>query len=149
MAYNLGKKVLHICMSGKKILTQTKSPIPRPPKSQMVGLLPPTFKPALQQIKVDEATCVTTDFSLKRGSQLFATCSNLICSNKSLNVGVKRATSLFNSFCSNVAKQVARFCYPVYSTLKVATLKVSASIDIELHTNYLRRKWTMTYTSQL
>ena len=23
---------------------------------------------------------------------------------------VKRATSLFNSFCSNVAKQVARFC---------------------------------------
>jgi len=98
MAYNLGKKVLHICMSGKKfyhqrfwekILTQTKSPIPRPPKSKMVGPLPPTFKPVLQQIKVDEATCVTTDFSLKRESQLFATCNNLICCNKSLNAGGK------------------------------------------------------------
>ena len=30
---------------------------------------------------------------------------------------VKRATSLFNSFCSNVAKQVARFCRPFYRTL--------------------------------
>ena len=146
----VGEKNSIIRGFGKKILTQTKSPIPRPPKSQMVGPLPPTFKPALQQIKVDEATCVTTDFSLKRESQLFATCSNLICSNKTwVNVGVKRATSLFNSFCSNVAKQVARFCYPVYSTLKVATLNVSASVDIELHTNYLRRKRTMTYTSQL
>ena len=27
---------------------------------------------------------------------------------------VKRATSLFNSFCSNVAKQVARFLFPVF-----------------------------------
>ena len=27
---------------------------------------------------------------------------------------VKRATSLFNSFCSNVAKQVARFLLPVF-----------------------------------
>ena len=32
---------------------------------------------------------------------------------------VKRATSLFNSFCSNVAKQVARFCRPFYRTLDV------------------------------
>ena len=31
---------------------------------------------------------------------------------------VKRATSLFNSFCSNVAKQVARFCCPFYHTLR-------------------------------
>ena len=53
---------------GKKILTQTKSPISSPPKSQMVGPLPPMFKPVLQQIKVDEATYVTTDFLLKRGS---------------------------------------------------------------------------------
>ena len=27
---------------------------------------------------------------------------------------VKRATSVFNSFCSNVAKQVARFLLPVF-----------------------------------
>ena len=27
---------------------------------------------------------------------------------------VKRATWFFHSFCSNVAKQVARFCYPFY-----------------------------------
>ena len=31
---------------------------------------------------------------------------------------VKRATSLFNSFCSNVAKQVACFCCPFYHTLR-------------------------------
>ena len=30
---------------------------------------------------------------------------------------VKRATSLFNSFCSNVAKQVARFWLPVFPYL--------------------------------
>ena len=30
-----------------------------------------------------------------------------------LNEVVKRATSLFNSFCSNVAKQVARFSVPL------------------------------------
>ena len=28
---------------------------------------------------------------------------------------VKRATSLFNSFCSNAAKQVARFCCPRFT----------------------------------
>jgi len=31
---------------------------------------------------------------------------------------VKRATSLFNSFCSNVARQVARFLLPVFPYLK-------------------------------
>ena len=33
------------------------------------------------------------------------------------NEVVKRATSLFNSFCSNVAKQVARFLLPVFPYL--------------------------------
>ena len=31
-----------------------------------------------------------------------------------LNMGCKPASSLFNSFCSNVAKQVARFLLPVF-----------------------------------
>ena len=31
---------------------------------------------------------------------------------------VKRATSLFKSFCSNVAKQVARSCCPFYRIFK-------------------------------
>ena len=31
---------------------------------------------------------------------------------------VKRATSLFNSFCSDVAKQVACFLLPVFAYLK-------------------------------
>ena len=30
----------------------------------------------------------------------------------------KRATSLFNSFCSNVAKQAARFLFPVFTYLR-------------------------------
>ena len=33
-------------------------------------------------------------------------------------MGGKRATSLFNPFCSNVTKQVARFCCPFYRTFK-------------------------------
>ena len=33
------------------------------------------------------------------------------------NEVVKRATSLFNSFCSNVAKQVALFLLPVFPNL--------------------------------
>ena len=36
---------------------------------------------------------------------------------------VKRATSLFNSFCSNVAKQVARFCCPFFRTLTSLTVE--------------------------
>ena len=34
----------------------------------------------------------------------------------------KRATSLFNSFCSNVAKEVEGFCCPFYRTFKDLTL---------------------------
>ena len=35
----------------------------------------------------------------------------------------KRATSLFNSFCSNVAKEVERFCCPFYRTFKDLSLR--------------------------
>ena len=41
-----------------------------------------------------------------------ATCNNLICCETVVNVGgrLKSARSLFNLFCRNVAKHVARFC---------------------------------------
>ena len=40
---------------------------------------------------------------------------------------IKRSTLIFNTFCMNVAKQVALFCCPFYRTLKSAahSLKVS------------------------
>ena len=48
----------------------------------------------------------------------FKPVNNLICCKICLMWTVKRATSLFKSFCSNVAKQVARSCYPFYHTFK-------------------------------
>ena len=57
----------------------------------MLGVLPPTFKPV----------------------------NNLTCCKTGLMWVVKRATLLFNSFCSNVARQVARFLLlPVFPYLK-------------------------------
>ena len=46
---------------------------------------------------------------------------------------VKRATSLFNSFCSNVARQVARFLLPFVPCLKFQVIfQVSTSmIDLQ------------------
>ena len=55
----------------------------------MLHVLPPTFKPV----------------------------NNLICCKGRFDVGGKRATSLFNYFCSNVVKQVARFLLPVFPYL--------------------------------
>ena len=52
---------------------------------------------------------------------------NLICCETGLIWVVKRATSLFNSFCSNVAKQVARFLSPVFPNLKRQAIKIPAS----------------------
>ena len=46
----------------------------------------------------------------------FKPVNNLICCKTGLLWGVKRATSLFNSFFSNVAKQVACFLLPVFRT---------------------------------
>ena len=45
--------------------------------------------------------------------------SNLICCKTGLMWVVKRATSLFNSFCSNVARQVARFMLLVFPYVNV------------------------------
>ena len=72
----------------------------------MLRVLPPTFKPVFQQIR------------LLTG----------------LMWVVKRATSLFNSFCSNVAKQVARFLLPVLpklSTIRVTNQNFTRSFDLK------------------
>ena len=47
----------------------------------------------------------------------FKPVSNLICRKIGFMWVVKRTTSLFDSFCSNVAKQVARFLLPVFPYL--------------------------------
>ena len=66
-------------------------------------------------------TC--TDFVTKSRTtlnflqQLFATFNNLISCKTGLNVGGKRATPLFNLFCSNDAKQAARFCCSFYRSI--------------------------------
>ena len=67
------------------------------------------------------ATC--TDFVAKSRTTLYilrkllGTCSNLIVAKQLWTWVVKRATSLFNSFCSNVAKQQHVFCCPFHRTL--------------------------------
>ena len=66
----------------------------------MLRVLPPTFKPV----------------------------NILICCKTGLMWVVKRATSLFNSFCSNVARQVARLLLPVFPYLKVARHILSCPI---------------------
>ena len=48
---------------------------------------------------------------------LFKPVHNLIFSKTGFMWVVKRVTSLFNSFCSNVAKQVERFLLPVFPHL--------------------------------
>ena len=59
---------------------------------------------------------------------------------------VKRATSLFNSFCSNVARQVARFCCPFFRSFRSDNyfqvlfgpiFKLSAKIETQLSSNYV------------
>ena len=66
----------------------------------MLRVLPPTFKPV----------------------------NKLICCKTGLMWVVKRATaSLFISFCSNVARQVALFLLPVFPYLKKKTRSVGVS----------------------
>ena len=86
----------------------------------MLHVLPPTFKP------VSNLICCKTGFML-RGCFIamlhvlpptFKPVSNLICCKTGFMLVVKRATSLYKSFCSNVARQVARFLLPVFPYLK-------------------------------
>jgi len=76
---------------------------------------------------------------------IHATCNNLVCCKTGLNVLLKRATFLFNSFCSNVAKQVARFCCPFYRSLRKLRY-CDVSIDAEHFSKYVmlqmgRKSW--------
>ena len=50
---------------------------------------------------------------------MFKPVNNLICCKTGLMWVVKCATSLFISFCSNVAKQFARFLLPVFRTVSL------------------------------
>ena len=49
---------------------------------------------------------------------MFNPVNNLICCKTDFMWVVKRTTSLFNSFCSNVEKQAARFLLPVFPYLQ-------------------------------
>ena len=51
---------------------------------------------------------------------IHATCNNLIDAKRVWTRVVKRGTSLFNSFCRIVTKQVALVCCPFYRSLKTA-----------------------------
>ena len=60
---------------------------------------------------------------------------------------VKRATSLFNSFCRNVARQIARFCCPFFRSFRSDNFfqvlfgpifALSAKIETQLSSNYVR-----------
>ena len=72
----------------------------------MMGFLPPTFKPV----------------------------NNLICCMSGLMWVVKRATSLFNSFCYNVTRQVARFLLLVFPYLQVMLDKTICNDDFQGNT---------------
>ena len=67
---------------------------------------------------------------------------------------VKRATFLFNSFCSNVAKQVASFCCPFYHSVMLATLSVIKTKLNKLFfqqktENHLRKSWGSRWAGEL
>ena len=53
----------------------------------------------------------------------FKSVNNLICCKTGFMWVVKRGTSLFNSLCSNVARQVACFLLPFKRTLTVLAYK--------------------------
>ena len=99
----------------------------------MLHVLPPTFKPALPQIRLLES--VNTDFSLDKItleshqtrtdvvaksittlyflSPLFENCNNLICCKRSLNVGGKKRNTDFQIFLQRCCKKSFTFLLPV------------------------------------
>ena len=83
---------------------------------------------------------------------MFATIKNLICCKAGLKVGGKTSNIAFQLVCSNVAKQVARFCWPFYHRVKGAVTAVqfilfnfanySPSVAMELKvSNEITGKW--------
>ena len=74
----------------------------------------------------ERTTCLATLLKNELNSDVlpvlppaFKPVDNLICCKTGLTWVVKRATSLFNSFYSNVARQVVRFLLPVFPYLNV------------------------------
>ena len=65
------------------------------------------------------ATLLQNELMLRVLLPMFKPVNNLICWKNGFEWVAKRATSLFNSFCSNVAKQVSRFLLPVFPYLKL------------------------------
>ena len=101
-------------------------------------VLPTAFKPVLQQIRLlQDAWILTSDWinyagvtsrhtgdgpvkratckDTKSGPTLYFSqpATTWFIAKEVWTWVVKRVTSLFNSFCSNVAKQIARLCCPV------------------------------------
>ena len=70
-----------------------------------------------------------TDFAAKSTTtfrnKVLQPATNWVDARQALTWLVKGATSLFNSFCNNVAKQVARFCCPIYSPSGLALQGIS------------------------
>ena len=83
------------------------------------------------------ATCLTTllqnelNIDVARFTTHIKPVNNLICCKTGLMLRVvKRTTSLFNSFYSNVARRVARFLLPVFPYLKTDTVRTGKIIRL-------------------
>ena len=75
--------------------------------------------------------------------QMFATIKNLICCKTGLKVGGKTSNIAFQLVCSNVAKQVARFCWPFYHRVKGAVSRQSSSFCLILPITRPQSLWNL------
>ena len=73
---------------------------------------------------------------------MFKPVNNLICCKTGLMWVVKRAKSLFNLFCGNVVRQVARFLLPVFPYLQhiVRVFIDNDSLYLEFECDWLLSK---------
>ena len=96
---------------------------------------------------LNRATC--TDVVTKNRTtlyflqQMFATVKNLICCKAGLKVGGKTSNIAFQLVCSNVAKQVARFCWPFYHRVKGAVSRQSSSFCLILPITRPQSLWNL------
>ena len=86
---------------------------------------------------LNRATCTPDVVAKSRTTlyflqQMFATIKNLICCKTGLKVGGKTSNIAFQLVCSNVAKQVARFCWQFYQRVKGAVSRQSSSFCLSL-----------------
>ena len=69
-------------------------------------------------------------FWCKKECSLLSAATWLVASSQVESCVVKPATSLLNSSCSNVSKQVARFCCSFYRTFKLGSTSILGSRDL-------------------